>query len=45
MENVIFEFVGKNTVKYGISDMLCWQSVANSGVLATLAFLVVAKTS
>ena len=35
----------KNTVKYDISDMLCCQSVANSGVLATLAFLVVAKTS
>ena len=35
----------KNTVKYSISDMLCCQSVANSGVLATLAFLVVAKTS
>ena len=31
-------------IKYGISDMLCCQSVANSGVLATLAFLVVAKT-
>ena len=36
MENVIFEFVG---------IMLCCQSVANSGGLATLAFLVVAKTS
>ena len=35
----------KNTVKYSISDMLCCQSVANSGVLATLAFLAVAKTS
>ena len=35
----------KNTVKYSISDMLCCQSVANGGVLATLAFLVVAKTS
>ena len=33
------------TVKYSISDMLCCQSVANSGVLATLAFLAVAKTS
>ena len=35
----------KNTVKYSISDMLCCQSVPNSGVWATLAFLVVAKTS
>ena len=35
----------QNTVKYSISDMLCCQSVANSGVLATLAFLAVAKTS
>ena len=41
----VFEKVFKNTVKYSISDMLCCQSVANSGVLATLAFLVVAKTS
>ena len=32
-------------VKYTISDMLCCQSVAKSGVLATLAFLVVAETS
>ena len=39
------EGVPKNIVKYSISDMLCCQSVANSGVLATLAFLVVAKTS
>ena len=35
----------KNTVKYTISDMLCCQSVANSGVFATFAFLVVVKTS
>ena len=35
----------KNTVKCSISDMLCCQSVADSGVLATLAFLAVAKTS
>ena len=34
-----------NHVKYVISDMLCCESVANSGVFATLAFLVVAKTS
>ena len=43
-----YEFLrrcSKNTVKYSISDMLCCQSVANSGVLATLAFLVAAKTS
>ena len=35
----------KNTVKYSISDMLCCPSVANSGVLTTLYFLVLAKTS
>ena len=35
----------KYQCKYSISDMLCCQSVANSGVLAALAFLAVAKTS
>ena len=34
----------KNTVKYSISDMWSCQSVANSGVFATCAFLGVAKT-
>ena len=42
---VFLKRCSKNTVKYSISDMLCCQSVANSGVLATLAFLAVAKTS
>ena len=50
MESVVFTVfracVFTKHCKYqSISDMLCCQSAANSGVLATLAFLVVAKTS
>ena len=41
----VFKRRFKNTVKYSISDMLSCQSVANSGVFATCAFLGVAKTS
>ena len=41
----VFKRWFKNTVKYSISDMLSCQSVANSGVFATCAFLGVAKTS
>ena len=33
----------KNTVKYSVSGLSFCQSVANSGVFATCAFLVVAK--
>ena len=32
----VFEEVAQNTVKSTASDMLCCQSVANSGVFATL---------
>ena len=35
----------KNTVKYSILQMWCCKSHANSGVLATLVFFDVAKTS
>ena len=35
----VFERWSKNTVKYSISDMLCCESVANSGVFATLVVL------
>ena len=42
---VFFKRWFKNTVKYSISDMWSCQSVANSGVFATCAFLGVAKTS
>ena len=41
----VFEEVEKNIVKYSISQMWCCKSHANSGVLATLVFFDVAKTS
>ena len=41
----VFEPPFKNTVKYSILHMWCCKSRANSGVLATLAFFRVAKTS
>ena len=44
LKTLVLKRWSKNTVKYTISDMLCCQDVANSGVFATLAFLVVAKT-
>ena len=42
---VFFKEVVQKHCNYIISDMLCYQSVANSGVFATPAFLVVVKTS
>ena len=39
-KTLVLEVVQKHC-KYTISDMLCCQSVANSGVFATLAFLIV----
>ena len=38
------EVAQKHYNKHTISDMLCCESVANSGVFVALAFLLVAKT-
>ena len=39
----VFEEVVQNTVKYSILHTWCCKNRANSGVLATLAFLVLQK--
>ena len=40
----VFEEVVQKHSKYNTSDMLCCERAANSGVFASLAFLVLANT-